>query len=476
MADKETVPLFVDLDNCLIQTDLLHESMVLLLRQPGNLLRLPLWLLKTRNSLKQRLVERGTPSVELLPYNQPLIEFLRGESLRGRPLILATATHEKIAQAVAKHLGLFDFILATNERRNLKGVTKLAVIEDLCGERGWKKFAYVGDSKADLPIWAVAAETYVANPTRGLLRRVTRKPAAVFKRSQRRWPRILAAMRPYQWTKNLLVFVPLVAAHSLGLAAITAALLAFFAFSLTASAVYLFNDILDVEHDRRHPTKRLRPIASGELSMLGGAFLAITLMGVASGLSGALLPLPFTAALVGYAAMSFAYSLWLKRKLLADVMMLALLYTIRVIAGGLAIPVEISHWLAMLSVFLFMSLAFAKRDSELRRNALEGSKHMPGRGYQPADMPIIQNIGVTCGCLAVLVLAMYIQSDRVMSLYPQPHALWIVCLAIMYWVARIWFLAARAKLPEDPIVFALRDRVSYGVALICAMAIALASW
>lgn len=473
------VPLFVDLDNCLIQTNILHESVALLVRErPMSAVRIPLWLLSGRSILKHRLAERCAPNVELLPYNEPLVEFIRQESERGRPVILATATHEKIASAIAKHLGLFAAVLATKEGENLKGRAKLAAIQRLCNERGWMRFAYVGDCKADLPIWAAASETYIANSTPRLLRllSIDRKPAAVFNRITSRWRPMIDAMRLHQWAKNLLIFVPLAASHRLHeVGALGRAVLAFFVFGLTASAVYLFNDIFDVEHDRRHPTKRQRPIASGKLRMMEGAVLAFLLMGAGFALSMGLLPLPFTGALLGYAAMSFAYSLWLKQKLLADVMMLALLYTIRVVAGGLAVPVTISHWLAMVSMFLFTSLAFAKRDSELRRNALGGPNQVHGRGYQAADMPVIQNVGVACGCLAVLVLALYIESEQATQLYSRPNALWVVCIAVLYWITRIWFLAARAELPEDPLVFALRDRVSYAVALICATAAVVAT-
>jgi 4-hydroxybenzoate polyprenyltransferase len=474
------LPLFVDLDGSLIKSDLLWESVVLLLRnRPWDTLRLPFWLLSGRATLKARLAERCLPDPALLPYHVHLVEFLRAEAARGRSIVLATATHERLARAVAKHLGFFDGVLASKAAQNLKGVTKLTAIRAYCGNRDWKEFGYVGDSHADVPIWTAAAQRYMVEPTPRLRRRFAGNDQTQSVPTHRTepWRAWLKAIRPHHWSKNLLLFVPLIASRKAAeLGSLWAAAAAFLAFSITASAVYLFNDVLDIENDRRHPTKCRRAVAAGDLSIPTALLTGMALISGGMALAAVLLPPKFGLVLLGYMVVTFAYSLYLKRKLLADVLTLALLYTWRIVGGASAIGVEISHWLAMLSVFLFMSLAFAKRDPELRRVMMGIADQSAGRGYQGADLPVIRTMGLTCGSLAALVLAMYIQSEQVAQLYRYPQALWVLCLSLLYWITRLWFFAVRGELPDDPIVFALRDRRSWVLGLICVAALAVAGW
>ena len=269
------------------------------------------------------------------------------------------------------------------------------------------------------------------------------------------------ALRPYQWVKNLLLFLPLIMAHEWGDAGKVAdVVLAFFAFSMAASSAYVLNDLRDVEADRRHPVKRNRPFASGRLSRSTGNMMAVAALLVAFGIAIPLLPAKFTGMLTLYVILTLAYSFYLKQKLLVDVFMLAGLYTHRVLAGGAAIDNAVSPWLLAFCIFFFLSLAFAKRYAELRRVQSSPGTQMHGRAYQVEDIEIVSNVGPTSGYIAVLVLALYVNSSKAESLYDWPFLLWLVCPLILYWVTRVWFLARRGHLTEDPLLFSLRDRIS----------------
>jgi len=265
--------------------------------------------------------------------------------------------------------------------------------------------------------------------------------------------------------KNLLVFVPLLTAHRLhDDVATRSALLAFAAFSLAASGAYLLNDLADLDHDRRHPDKRRRALASGDLPLWVGALLAPLLLMLAFLLS---VPLDgmFRAELACYVAATMAYSLWVKRLVLLDVFTLAGLYTVRILAGAAAIPVPVSHWLLVFSLFMFLSLALAKRYAELSALARRDGLSAPGRGYRTADRTLVGAMGVASGQLSVLVFALYVTSSDVRALYASPGLLWLACPMLLYWVARVWLMAYRDELHEDPLVFALRDRTSMAIAV-----------
>lgn len=471
--------LFVDLDGTLVATDLMWESFLLAVkRDPWLLMRLPMWLVQGRAVAKARLAERACPDARLLPYREEVLELLRARKWGGWRIVLATAGDRRMAQEVADEIGLFDDILASDGRHNLKGPAKLAAIQRYCATHGYERFTYLGDSAADLHVWREADEAMAAAASAGTWSALesARPRARLLAPRGKGWQPLLRVVRPPQWAKNLLVFVPLLLAHELtdpvrwvaGLAALVA-------FSLCASGIYVFNDLLDIEADRRHPQKRLRPFAAGTLPVRIGPPLAAALVAGALGLSLAMLPPAFAATLVLYLVLNLLYTFWLKRKLMVDVLLLAALYGIRVWAGGLATEVPVSEWLMGFSLFLFTSLAFVKRYCELSRTADEGSESTPGRGYVVADLGLIGSIGPTSGYLAVLVMALYINSPQVSRLYDHPWALWLTCPLLLYWISRVWFLARRGKLVEDPVVFAFEDRTSWAVALAAAALIAVAA-
>lgn len=453
-ARAATVPLCVDLDGTLLKSDLLLETFAAAVkRSPWTLLGVPAWLLRGRAALKRELALRGDVDVTRLPYDEALLARLRRERSDGRAIWLATASDEKAAGRIAAHLGLFDGVIASDGVHNLKGRAKAEALVARFGERG---FDYAGEDRHDVPVWAHAREAVVVERPRRPVRAVAR------------------GIRAYQWAKNLLVFVPLLTAHRLDLPALQGAALAFVAFSLAASAVYLLNDLLDLQDDRRHPLKRLRALASGELSILAALGLLPLLLGGAA-LACAALPWPVAALVGAYLAANVAYSWALKRRAIVDVFVLAGLYTLRIFAGAAAIPVPLSHWLLAFSLFAFLSIALVKRYVEISNAAAREEERVPGRGYTSGDGPLLAMIGVGSGCLAVLVLSLYLTSPQVVTLYRQPALLWFAVPPVFYWFARTWMLAWRGLLHEDPLLFALHDRVSYAVGVLVALAMVVAA-
>lgn len=456
------VPLCVDLDGTLIRSDLLWESMALLLRRsPAAAMRLPWWLFKGKAGFKGEVARQVALDATTLPYRADVVAFLTQQRASGRRIILTTASHETLAAAVAEHLHLFDEVLASDGVTNLSGRRKLAAIEARWGREG---FDYVGDSHADVPLLKAARQAYVAAPARGVVRKIggAYDPARRFGGSGGRLKAWLKALRPVQWSKNLLIFVPLMTAHKVqDLHLLWQAAGAFAVFCLVASAVYLLNDLVDIDADRQHPRKRRRPLASGDLSIPAAFITCGLLAGASVALSVWALPPIFLVALGTYLFSTTLYSLWLKRKLLLDVIVLAGLYTLRIIGGGAATGVEISQWLLAFSMFFFLSLAFVKRYSELLIMQERYQRESRGRSYLTDDIALIETVGPASGYMAVLVFGLYIsQSDAVKSLYPHPTLLWGICPILLYWITRMWFLARRRQFADDPIAFALRDRVS----------------
>lgn len=456
--------LYVDLDGTLIATDLLHESFLsALARSPWVALQSLAWLAAGRPRLKEELARRADIDVATLPYREPVLAFLREERARGRRIVLATASWGGLAERVAAHLGLFDEVLATSRDTNLKGEAKARRLEEHCGGAG---FDYVGDSRADFPVWQRSRHAYVVD-YRGRIHGAM-PPGVEVRRvfgpeSPRDGSPLLRALRPHQWAKNLLVLVPLAAAHRLGQGEMVLdALQAFLCFCLLASSAYLLNDLLDLAADRAHPRKRARPLASGELSIPAGLFLfALTL---AAGLAASAgLPAPFRAALVVYFTLTLAYSFGLKRVPIIDVIALAGLYTVRIVAGAYAIVVPLSFWLLAFAMFLFFSLALVKRYAELVSLRLEGMPGAPGRGYSGNDVDIVLAMGAASAMVSALVLALYMNGDTVQVLYTRPDILWLLCPLLLYWISRVWLLAARGQMHDDPVLFAVRDLASYAV-------------
>lgn len=455
--DHRSIALCIDCDGSLIRTDLLHESVFRLLKAaPWLLLLLPFWLLRGKAYLKERIAQRVSLDVSSLPMNEDVIALAREARAAGRYVVLATASHHVPAHALAAHLGLFDEVLATAGGVNLSGATKRARLVSRFGERG---FDYVGNGHSDLAVWASARRAVVVSRSAALARaaaavttveRVIAPPRAGLRA-------YLRGLRLHQWLKNLLVFVPLVAAHHVHVRSeLVQALLAFAAFSLCASAVYVLNDLLDLEADRRHVRKRQRPFAAGLIPVWHGALLIPLLLAAALTIAW-WLPWAFAIVLAAYFASTLAYSLLLKRQVIVDVLLLAGLYTLRVIAGGAATAIMPSFWLLAFSMFLFLSLAMIKRYSELQLTLAQHKEGAAGRGYVVQDLPVLMSIGTGSGLVAVMVFALYINSPETHANYAQPLWLWLVPPLLLYWISRIWMKAHRGEVDDDPVVFAVRD-------------------
>jgi 4-hydroxybenzoate polyprenyltransferase len=455
-------PLVVDLDGTLLRSDILLESGLAYLRmRPLQFFRPLLWLLRDgKAQLKARLAETVFVDVATLPFNTQLLEWLREEKAQGRSLVLATATHLSYANNIGEHLGLFDRVLATDQI-NLSAERKRDALIGAFGEKG---FDYVGNASDDLAVWAAADCAIVVDPEPGVARRAAAsvnviKIIETRKSTARAW---LKQLRVHQWLKNLLIFVPLLAAHQFrSLPLLGNAILAFLFFSLCASSVYMLNDLLDLNEDRRHATKRFRPFAAGTLSVKIGIVVFPLLLSIAFVGSFLLLPPRFTAALALYYVCTLVYSLFLKRVAIADVVMLAALYTIRIIAGSMACMITLTFWLLAFSMFMFLSLALVKRFAELRMARDKGSdKKAAGRGYYPSDLEMIASLGGASGYLSVMVLALYIQEQSTLRLYSHPQFIWLVCPLLLFWVSRTWMLTHRGHMHDDPVVFAVKDRIS----------------
>ncbi len=457
--------LFVDMDGTLVSTDVLWEAFFQAVKaQPWVVLLAVGWLLKSRATLKDELAKRVTVDPGALPYRDDVIAFVRARKADGDTVVLATASARAWAEPVAAHLDVFDDVLASDATNNLKGSNKLAAIEAYCDGRGLQAWGYVGDAHADLPIWDKAHEVFVVAPSTALKQRVP-KATQVFGKKPSLIKAALKAMRPHQWVKNVLLWVPLMLGHAYDDPnKVFAAIVAFAAFSLTASSVYLFNDMLDVEADRVHPKKKFRPFASGSLPLLYGPPMVAVLITIAVTLSLLFLPTNYLLVLLIYLAVNSAYSTSLKSKMLIDVMILASLYTLRIFAGGVATDLGVSEWLLAFSIFMFTSLAFAKRYVELARVAAEGKSEAKGRGYRVEDLELIISVGPTSGYLAVLVFALYI-NNGLPDFYVNKSLLWLTCPLLLYWISRLWFLAKRGELDHDPVVFAVTDKASLAVGL-----------
>lgn len=464
-ASPDGVPLAVDLDGTLVRSDLLMESLAAALkRDPLAVFLLPLWLARGRARLKSEVARRSDVDVTLLPYDPAVLRELRRQHAEGRWLILATAADATLAQRVADHLGIFDGVIASDGETNLKREAKARALTDRFGEAG---FDYMGEDRHDVPVWRHAREAYVVgSDSLAAEARAAGKAVHTIAREPSGAASLARALRAYQWAKNILVFVPLLTAHLLfDPDALLAAALAFVAFSLAASAVYVANDVADLQDDRRHPTKRARPLASGELQ-IGFAMLLVPGLLAAAFAVGMLLPAGFGLLLAMYLAVNFAYSLGLKRVPLVDVFVLAGLYTLRILAGAAAADVPVSHWLLAFSLFAFLSLALAKRFVEVSNVAAREEARVGGRGYMAGDGDVLAMLGVACAGLASLVFALYITSPQVVVLYSAPAILWLAVPVLLYWMSRVWFLAHRGDLHEDPLLFALRDPASYATGVI----------
>lgn len=464
------VPLVVDLDDTLVRTDLLHEALIRLCAvRPVSAAAACLRLRRGKAAFKAAVAQGVGLSPARLPYNETVLDFIRAEHARGRAIYLATGSDRLFAQAVADHLGLFTDVLASDGQINLTGRRKA---DHLCARFGAGGFDYIGDCAADLPVWARARRALlVARSPRTEARLRARLPGLILlDRRPGGWRDHVRALRPHQWAKNSLLFLPLVAAHAFSPANVALILLAFLAFSLIASAVYVLNDLVDLENDRDHLRKRARPMASGRVPVRHGLLLAPALLGGGLVLAALVSP-PFLAIVLAYFLLTCGYSLDLKQRVIIDVLALAGLYTIRVVAGAVALTLPLSPWILAFCLFLFMSLALIKRYTELRAQFDAGKAAPRGRGYLLEDMPLLMALAGAAGYASIVVLALYVNSETVTVLYGRPEGLWSICVLLLYWISRALLIAHRGRMHDDPIVFALKDRVSLVVLILAALAV-----
>ena len=469
-------PLYVDLDGTLIATDLLHESALRLLRSaPLAALRMPAWLLRGKAHLKQQLAERIGIDAAALPYRPQVLERIKQARTQGRRVVLTTASDRRLALAVAAHLGLFDSVLASDGTVNLSGRAKLDAIR---ADAGGRPFSYMANAAVDLDVWRDAQAAVVVSNSAALRRRVR---AATQVEAELDVPRpslrdLLYGIRVHQWLKNLLVFVPLLPIMTeLTEAMVFGAVAMFAAFSACASAVYVLNDLLDLEHDRQHRRKQQRPFASGVIPISQAIVLALALLVVAITIALAALPWPAIAVLAGYVVLTTVYSLWLKRRMLVDVFALAGLYTVRIVGGWAATGVEVSFWLLGFSMFMFLSLALVKRYVEIGELRGGTDPRIRGRAYAPSDAVFVLSAGLSAGQLSVLTLSLYLNDPTMAQRYQHPLLLWLLCPLLLYWLVRVWLKAHRRELHDDPVVFAVSDRISRMIVIVAVALVYFAS-
>ena len=454
-------PLCVDLDDTLVATDTTVEGILdLLTAAPWKLFSLIAALLSGRPALKRYIAHHVSVDAAALPYRDRVLGEMRQARADGRPVLLVTASDQSIADSVGAYVDLIDEAVGTHSEVNLKGSQKAEYLVSRFGAEG---FQYLGDSPADLPVWEAAGEALMVVPSASTRRRaeqsVSKTTVLVERPSKLR--AAVKELRPHQWAKNILLFVPLYFAHQYDdLELVFTAVMAFFSFSFAASSIYVLNDLVDLRADRLHRTKRNRPLAAGTLSIADGIGLSVTALAVSLALAIAFVNPTFVWVVLGYVALTTAYSFYLKQQMIIDVLTLASLFTYRVMAGGVAVGVPLSEWLLAFSIFFFTSLAFVKRYSELIQTKAVGGASLKGRNYVPADMPVIISAGPAAGFLAVLVFALYINTPAIIATYPQQQILWGICLVLVYWIMRIWFLAARNQMHDDPVLFAVKDKTS----------------
>ncbi|MEO6964836.1 MAG: UbiA family prenyltransferase [Acidobacteriaceae bacterium] len=454
------LPLCVDLDGTLVKSDTMFDSLCVLARNhPAALLRVPAWLAHGRAVLKREVVARAPLDAARLPYNEALMAYLREQAAAGRPLYLSTGADRHLADRVANHLEFFEEVFSSDGATNLIGEQKLRLLEARFGLGG---FAYVGNSLSDLPLLTACNDAMLANPTVGLKSQLQHKKIRVQNVFRDRAPAVRSiwrALRVHQWAKNVLIFLPLLLAHAAGMNAVVQSVLAFFSFSLVASSTYIVNDLLDISSDRNHATKRRRPFAAGDLSVLAGFLLAGVLFA-----GGVLISIPmsasFTAWLLIYCVVTLAYSLYFKRIVIMDVIILSALYTLRILAGAAAAKVPISDWLAGFAIFFFFSLALVKRFSELENLRARGATPTNGRGYLVHDMEQLRAFGTASAFASIVVFSLYINNPDVRQIYQHPQRLWLLTPLLIWWMSRVWLRASRGQMHEDPVIFALTDRAS----------------
>ena len=478
-------PLYVDLDGTLVATDMLWEALRALVRQrPSAIFWAPFWLASGRARLKTEWADRVTLPADSLPYRPEVIAYIEAANAAGRRVVLASASPGPWVRAVAEHLGLFDDVMATGGGVNLKaGAKRDAIVAHLERSGDGAEFEYVGDEAADLTIWAAAGHATLVGDRPAVERRIRQAGLPMLRLGERtgmaaRISAVLRAMRPHQWVKNALLLLPLLLAHRIAdVDHLAHVLIAMTTFCGVASGTYVLNDVMDVDADRRHPRKRTRPFASGALPLALGFVLGPALIAAALTASWALLPGACTGMLAGYAALTLGYTFVFKEMLLLDVMILAGLYTHRILAGGVAAEVEVSPWLLAFSSFFFLSLALVKRYVELAGATLQQEGTLSNRrAYRVEDLPFVGMMGITSAFISVLVLCLFVSNSGSSPLYTRPGILWALCPLTLYWITRVWMLARRGDLHDDPVVFATTDPISWIAAACMGATIIGAAW
>ena len=467
--ETRPIPLYTDVDGTLIKTDLLVENVCAMIkREPWKAFFLPFWILRGKAHLKERVADHIEIDPSTLPYNTEFVEFLQSESEKGRQIYLASASEERIVRAIAVHLGFVRGILASALGQNLKGADKARAIRAHCGNKG---FAYAGDNRVDLLVWKDATEGVLVNPSESVERSARNLTSVirVFRMPKMGFVDYLKAARLHQWLKNFLVFVPLIVSHQWkNWGAVLDSAIMFLAFGFVASGTYIINDLLDLPSDRRHPSKKKRPIAAGQFPLVNAALIAVVLI-LLGGISATLVSTRATLILGTYLVVSVAYTLYIKLIVILDALTLAGLYILRVIGGAVAITVKPSVWLLAFSGFLFLSLGLLKRCRELDRLAQMNQPAAEGRDYRVSDDPLLKVMGVASGYIAVLVTALYIDSPVASTQYRSPEVLWLICPLLLYWVSRMWIKTSRREMNDDPLVYSAKDRTTWIVFALMAL-------
>jgi 4-hydroxybenzoate polyprenyltransferase len=460
MDDIKKVPICVDLDGTLVFTDMFVETALSAIRKNIFIIFLiPFWLLRGRAFAKKKLAESSLVDPSHLPYNDDLIAFLQKERASGRKLVLVTASDKQAAASIADHLNIFDDVIASDGNNNLKGKVKSTELLKAFGE---KEFIYAGNDVSDLHVWKNAQSAITVNTPHALSKEVRAFVPVIHEFSNRKntFKELFRALRTYQWVKNILVFVPIIVSEKpINFDSFISTSLIFISFCLSASGLYLVNDLMDLETDRRHPVKRRRPFASGLLPLGYGIISPIIIL-AALNISRAVSLECFIMVCL-YILISTLYSVFLKTKPLVDVFCLAGLYTLRIVAGGFSSGAHASIWLLNFSGFFFLALAFLKRYSEyLNKSTGTDSKHSR-RGYNNTDKEMLQMMGIGSSLISAVVLSLYINSTQANSIYRHPDYLWGIIPLIIFWHFRLWLAAGRNYMHHDPIIYSLKDWVSY---------------
>lgn len=457
---EDSVPLIVDLDRTLCRSDTMHEALIgLLASTPTVIVNLPLWLSSGKEGFKSALAGRRIVDPALLPYDEDVLRLIARARAEDRRVELISASDQRQVSAVADHLGLFDEAVGTGSDGVSENLSGQAKADYLVSRFGTKGFDYIGDSAADIPVWAAARQGYGVRVSSGNGKKAQTQGVTLLMlgESISELPALLRACRPHQWAKNLLILLPVLTAHDL--THLPAALLGILCFSLAASAIYIINDLVDLPSDRQHPRKRFRPFASGKASAKNGLLLASGLLAVSVLAAVLFLPATFFWTLMAYVVATTAYSFSLKRKMMVDVLALAALYTLRIVAGSAATGIILSPWLLVFSMFLFFALATIKRQAELEDMLVRGSEKTAGRNMMVGDLPILRAMSISASQAAVLVFALYSKDPQVQEHFRSPDLLLLICPVLFFWLGRMQLLTRRGHMTDDPIVFTFHDRV-----------------